>query len=284
MASRLSNLDDQKPRINIQTEGHTLTPPSSQNGPEDPEAFGSTPSHSPSQSQARKPTPNQPEDSVLFGNTSDLHWRWGSNTTTSSCMAGAHHGRHGLRWQIQPDRSHSDWPRQDHSVLWVAIVRRRIELGKGMRCHVHAVRSHWLGWQTSPTQHQTGKPGWWLAVDHPSHHQRTHSKPRGSGHPHSIPPASTPFNFHNQDSSLWPANLPAAAEWWEVPRLGHWTSTPGVRSGATVRPRSRPGATRVMGGPTPVTFALIRSWIWKWPKFSINFLISVINVWEIGRF
>ena len=52
MAARSSDLDNQKPGINIQTEGHTLTPPSSQNGPEDPEAFGSTPSHSPSWSLA----------------------------------------------------------------------------------------------------------------------------------------------------------------------------------------------------------------------------------------
>ena len=61
MATRASELDDQKPGVNIQTEGHTLTPPSSQNGPEDPEALGSAPSHSPSQSLARKPTPDWPE-------------------------------------------------------------------------------------------------------------------------------------------------------------------------------------------------------------------------------
>ena len=61
VATRLSNLDDQKPGINTQTEGHTLTPPNSQNGPEDPEAFGSTLSHSPSHSLARKPTPDWPE-------------------------------------------------------------------------------------------------------------------------------------------------------------------------------------------------------------------------------
>ena len=51
MATRSSNLDNQKSRVNIQTEGHTITPPSSQNGPEETEAFGSTSSHSPSQSQ-----------------------------------------------------------------------------------------------------------------------------------------------------------------------------------------------------------------------------------------
>ena len=55
MATRSSDLDEQKPETNIQKEGHTLTPPSGQNGPEDPEAFGSTPSQSPSQSPVRKP-------------------------------------------------------------------------------------------------------------------------------------------------------------------------------------------------------------------------------------
>ena len=59
MVARSSDLDEQKPGTNIQEEGHTLTPPSGQNGPEDPEAFGSTPSQSPSQSPARKP--NHPE-------------------------------------------------------------------------------------------------------------------------------------------------------------------------------------------------------------------------------
>ena len=48
MAAKLSNLDYQKSGVNIQTESHTLTPSSSQNGPEEREAFGSTPSNSPS--------------------------------------------------------------------------------------------------------------------------------------------------------------------------------------------------------------------------------------------
>ena len=61
MATRLSDLGAHKPGVNIHTEGHTLTPPSGQNGPEDPEVFGSTPSYSPSQSPARKPTPDWPE-------------------------------------------------------------------------------------------------------------------------------------------------------------------------------------------------------------------------------
>ena len=43
MATRSRNLDEQKPGVNIQTEGHTLTPPRYQNGPE--EVFGSAPLH-----------------------------------------------------------------------------------------------------------------------------------------------------------------------------------------------------------------------------------------------
>ena len=43
MTTKSSNLDGQKTGVNIQTEGHTLTPPSSQNGPVDTEPFSSTP-------------------------------------------------------------------------------------------------------------------------------------------------------------------------------------------------------------------------------------------------
>ena len=39
-----------------------------------------------------------------------------------------------------------------------------------------------------------------------------HIEPREPGCPHSLPPASTPFNFCNQDSSPRSANLPAPAE------------------------------------------------------------------------
>ena len=55
MATRSIDLDEQKSGTSIQREGHTLTPPSGWIDPEDPDAFGSTPSQSPSQSLARKP-------------------------------------------------------------------------------------------------------------------------------------------------------------------------------------------------------------------------------------
>ena len=280
MAMRLSDLDDQKSGINIQTEGHTLTPPSGWNCPEDQEAFGSTLSHSPSQSLARKPAPDLPETQYCLEIQATSTKDEGVTPPPPHMWQAPIVERHGLRWQSWPNRSHSDQPRSGHPVLQVAIIRRRAELGWGVRHHIHIFRSHQLGWQTSPTQCQTGKPRWWLVVDCPSHHQR-HIEPRGPGYTHSIPPASTPFNFYNQDSSPWPANFPAAAEWWEVCRLGHQSvhqSVVGCHSEAKIEA----GAMRVMGSPTLVAFTLIRSWIQKWPKFSINFLISVINVWEIG--
>ena len=47
--------------LELTSKGHTYTPPSGQNGPEEIEAFGSAPSHSPSLSLVRKPTPDCPE-------------------------------------------------------------------------------------------------------------------------------------------------------------------------------------------------------------------------------
>ena len=89
-------------------------------------------------------------------------------TTTPTYLAGVSCGRHDLRWQIWPNRSSSDGPRLSCPVLWMAIIRRRTELGWGMRCHVYAVGSHWLDWQTSPSQCKPSEPGQRLAVDCPS--------------------------------------------------------------------------------------------------------------------
>ena len=129
MATSLSKLDDQKPGVNIQTDGHTLTPTSSQNGPEDPEAFGNTPSCSPSQSPARKLTPNWPEIQYCLEIQVMLIKDGRATSPPQTCLAGTNHGRHGLRWQIWPNRSHSNRPRQGHPVLWAAIIRRRTEPG-----------------------------------------------------------------------------------------------------------------------------------------------------------
>ena len=61
IAAQLSDLDDQKSGVTIQMEGHTLTPLNGQNGPEEMEASGSAPSHSPFQSPARRQMPDHPK-------------------------------------------------------------------------------------------------------------------------------------------------------------------------------------------------------------------------------
>ena len=61
MAAQPSDQDDLKSGAIIQMECHNFTPPNGLNGPEETEAFGSALSHSPSQSLARKPSPDHPE-------------------------------------------------------------------------------------------------------------------------------------------------------------------------------------------------------------------------------
>ena len=145
-ATRSSDLEDFEPETKIQTEGHTLTPTNSQNGQENPEAFGSVPSCSPSQSPARKPTPDSPETQYCL----EIHVK---STEDDMAIPPPPHtwqatncGRHGLGRQNWPNRSCSDQPRTGCSVLWTAIIRRRTEHRWGERHHIHIIRSHCLGW------------------------------------------------------------------------------------------------------------------------------------------
>ena len=170
MATRLSNLDDQKSGLNYQTEGHTKQPKC----PYRSRGVWKCPIPFTIPVSSKETNTCLAWDSVLSGNTGDLYWRQESNTTTIWSMASANCRRHGLKWQSWPNRSHSDQPRLGHTVSWVALIRRRTEIGQGMRHHIYAVRHHQLGWQTSPTQCQASKPGWWLAVYCPSHHWRAH--------------------------------------------------------------------------------------------------------------
>ena len=60
MATKSSDLDDQTFRANLQTEGHTPIPSRGQKDPKEMGALGSSPSHLPSWSPARKPSPSHP--------------------------------------------------------------------------------------------------------------------------------------------------------------------------------------------------------------------------------
>ena len=61
MATKSSDLDDWTSGANLQTEGHTPIPSRGQEDPEEMGALGSAPSHSPSWSPARKPSPSHPD-------------------------------------------------------------------------------------------------------------------------------------------------------------------------------------------------------------------------------
>ena len=107
-----------------------------------------------------------------------------------------------------------------------------------------------------------------------------HIKPRGPGHPWSIPPASTPFNFHNQDTSLWLANPPSKCQMMGDALAWASSGTAGARPHATVRPELRSKTMGVMGGPTPVALPLVRPWNWEWQKHSMSTSSSMSSMSE----
>ena len=194
MATRSSDIDDQKPRINIQTEGHTLTPPSGWNSPEDPEAFGSTPSHSPSQPLPRKPTPNWPETWYCLeiqvistkdeGATPPPPYAWQAPVVENMVWD----GKAGLMEAIVTGPG--------MAILFYGwkLLGKGLSLGKVWdTVFMLSGTISWVG-KLSPAQCQTSKPGWWLVVDHPSHHQRTFWTKR-AWLPHSIPPVFNTIQF-----------------------------------------------------------------------------------------
>ena len=67
MATTSSDLDDQISGSNLQNNHCTPTSPSSQNGLEEMGASGSSPSHPPSQSPERQPSPGHPRTQYSLG-------------------------------------------------------------------------------------------------------------------------------------------------------------------------------------------------------------------------
>ena len=67
MATRSSNLEDQMSGANLQMEGHVDVPSQSQKGPEETGASGSSPSHLPSWSLARRLPPSHPNTRYCLG-------------------------------------------------------------------------------------------------------------------------------------------------------------------------------------------------------------------------
>ena len=260
MAARLSSLDDQKCGTNIQEEGHTLTPTSDWNGPEDPEAFGSAPSQSPSQSVGRKPNCHETQYCLEIQVIS---------TKDERAVPPPSHA-----WQVPIV---DDMVQDGKAGLTEAIVTGpgqavlfygQQSLGEGLSSgkvqDAMFMQSGTISWVGNQAQ-LSAKPGGLDDGQQLITQAITgHIEPRGPSLPHLIPPASTPFNFHNQDLSPWPANIPVVVEQWEVPRLG-------------------PHPAHQEWG-----WVLWQGWDWdqrQWElRFIINFLISGIIVRGIRRF
>ena len=198
MATRLSDLDKQKPGTNVHKEGHTLTPPSSQNGPEDPEAFGSTPSQSPSQSLARKP--DHPETQYcleiqVISTEDDKAIPLPSHVWQAPIMEDmVQEGRVGLMEAVVTDPG--------RAILFYGWQLLGEGLSLGEVRDTAFMLSGVIAWVGKPAQ-LTTKPvslgnAWQLITQAIA---EGHIKPRGPGHPCSVPPASTSFSFHNQDLS-----------------------------------------------------------------------------------
>ena len=218
MATRSSNLDDQMSGVNIQTEGHTLTPPSGWTGLEDQEAFGSTPSHSTFQSLARKLTPDQPKTWHCL----DIQVTLIEDGRVTPPPPHA--------WQVPvvedvvQDGKYSLTEAVETGPGWALLFYRQQLLGEGLSLGeawdtmftlLGAIS--WVGKQAQLIANLVSlDEGQWLITQAIT---KGCIKPRGPECPHSIPPVSTLFNFHNQDSSSWPASLPTAVEWWKVPKL-----------------------------------------------------------------
>ena len=222
MATWSSDLDDLKFGVIIQTEGHTFTPHSC-NGPKEMEVFGSTPSHSPSQSLARKQTPDHPETwyclKIQATSTKDrgtipppTHvWQapvvedmlWdGKSGLAEAVMTGPgrailFYGRQSLGEGLSLGEVWDTTFMLSGAISWV---------GKQAQLNASAV-SLWEG-RSLIAQAITE---WCIEA-------------RGPGHPQSCLPASPQFSFHNQDEPTENVRTPTADEWMEVPRHTSWAS------------------------------------------------------------
>ena len=73
----------------------------------------------------------------------------------------------------------------------------------------------WVGKQVQLNASPVSLGEGWQLITQAITEQQT--EPRGPRHPRSIPPTSSPFNFHNQDQPTQVARFPTATEHWKIP-------------------------------------------------------------------
>ena len=226
MAIKSSALEDQKTGVNIQTEGHTLTPPSGQNGPEDIEAFGSTPSHFtiPVSSEGTNTWPPETwyclEIQVICtkdgGTTPPPPHTWEMLVVEDMVQD----GKSGLTEAVVTGPS--------QAILFYGwqLLGEGLSLGKTWdTMFTLSGAIYWVGKHAQLNANLVSLGEDWQLITQGV--TKWCNKPRGPGHPCSIPPASAPFNFHNQNQFPWAVRPSTPVEWRGDPSvtLGHHTRT-----------------------------------------------------------
>ena len=165
--------------------------------------------------------------------------------------------------------------------VWAILFYRRQSLGEGLnlgKAHdAMFMLSGAISWVGKQAQLQA-KPvslgkGWQLITQAIT---KWGIEPRGPRCPCSILPASPLISFHSQGESPQGERLPTAAEWLEVPR--HNWQTLHHDQGWTLQHGWEHSHRQwdLWATQPPITFALTWSWVWEWPKLSVNFFIGVI--------
>ena len=217
MAAKSSDLDDQKSGINIQTDGHTLTPPSGWNGLEEAEAFGSSPSCSPSQSPVRKPKPDHPETQYCL------------EIKVISTKDGGMTPPHPHTWQVpvvedmvwdgKSSLTEAEVTGPGQAILFYGWWSLGEGLGLGKVRDALLTLSGAISWVSKQALLSANLislvEGWRLITQAIT---KRCTEPRRPGCPRSIPPASTPFNFSNQGQSPWLAGPSTPIEQWGMPK------------------------------------------------------------------
>ena len=146
MAAKSSDLDDWISGANLQNNGHTPTSSTGKKGLEEMGASGIAPSHSPSWSPERQPSPGHPGTQYCLGIHVTLTEKERSSTSSAPHLDGVSGGGHDMTWQSWPHQNSSDGPQKGYRVLWDMSPRRKPELRQGERCHIYTYRCWHLVW------------------------------------------------------------------------------------------------------------------------------------------
>ena len=165
-------------------------------------------------------------------------------------MAGTNSGRYGSWRKNWPNRSHSDWPRKGCLVL--CLLGEGLNLGEARDAAFTFTLSGIIAWVGKQAQ-ISAKPislayGRQLIAQAIA---KGHIRPRGPGFPQSIPCASTPFNFCNQDIISMTCQPPGKSQMMGGAQLGALSRTVGARPCATMRLEPRSETVGVMTGTHP---------------------------------